>query len=495
VTSAALGRVALVGLAVSAAWPRGASAYDFSLELRTIGQGYQVRGYAPTGGNALLSRRRLTQLLNLSVFNLEPEAWHGDGDGAGGRRGADARGADTNVLYVDAALRFDTDFGGYTLGRPTGTDEIRELGQNQVDVLYALVGGRRLGGVVDLQLGRQIHFDLVDFYAFDGADVLVRLQRAFAVEAFGGTEVRGELPVASPVYELDGTSAGSRDPATRPAQNSALRPLAGAALVLGPDGDLPISARVAYRRLWSATADRLAGEPDTGVNDEKLAVTASAQWRRRVFLSGALRYNLLLATLDDEQVALRVRASARQWAGLDMVYLAPTFDGDSIWNVFSSGAYRDLRASWELGLGDALKVYARAFARHFEAAPGETDGSGARWAGGGSLGLAWRRARGVLRGDATLDDGYGGRKGGLDVSGRWELRPRALELEGRLTGFVWRSDQQASADERFVVGAQAGARWRLGQGVRLHVLAEDNVGTYYLGQYRGLAIVELDAFL
>ena len=44
-------------------------------------------------------------------------------------------------------------------------------------------------------------------------------------------------------------------------------------------------------------------------------------------------------------------------------------------------------------------------------------------------------------------------------------------------------------------GAQAGGRWLLGQGVRLHLLAEDNVGTYYASQFRGLAVVEVDAIL
>ena len=40
-------------------------AYDFSVDLRTIGQGYQVRRFAADGSNELLSRRRLTQYLDL----------------------------------------------------------------------------------------------------------------------------------------------------------------------------------------------------------------------------------------------------------------------------------------------------------------------------------------------------------------------------------------------------------------------------------------------
>ena len=44
-----------------------------------------------------------------------------------------------------------------------------------------------------------------------------------------------------------------------------------------------------------------------------------------------------------------------------------------------------------------------------------------------------------------------------------------------------------------VFGAEAGGRFRLGQGVHLHLLVEDNVGTYYESQFRGLAMLELDA--
>ncbi|HTA19594.1 MAG TPA: hypothetical protein VK989_09900, partial [Polyangia bacterium] len=303
-----VGRAVLVGVAVWAAGAARAWAYDFTVDVRTIGQGYQVRGYAPNGGSELLTRRRLTEILNVSVTDIEPGAWHGD----------DADRNARNVIYVDASMRLDTDFGSYMTARPTGTDDIHELQQNEVDVLWAYVGGRRIGGRLDFQLGRQLHFDLVDFYAFDGGDALVRLNRFVAAEAFGGTEVRGDLPVSSPMYELDGTSAGSRDPATRPAQSSELRPLAGAALVLGADGDLPVTARLAYQRMWAATADRAPGEPETGVDDEKLAATASAQWRRRVFLTAGVRYNLLLATMDDEQAALRVRATERQWLGVEM---------------------------------------------------------------------------------------------------------------------------------------------------------------------------------
>ena len=189
---------------------------------------------------------------------------------------------------------------------------------------------------------------------------------------------------------------------------------------------------------------------------------------------------------------MRVRATARQQVGLEMAYLAPSFDGDSIWNVFASGAYRDLRGSYELALDPGLKLYARGFARHYDAVDGDPTDV-ARWAGGGSAGAALRRRHGVVRLDGYFDGGFGGRKTGADLSARWEMRPRSLQLEGRLTGYEWKSDQQSATDKGVVFGVQAGGRFRLGEGTRLHLLIEDNFGSFYAAQYRGLAVLEVDA--
>ena len=48
------------------------------------------------------------------------------------------------------------------------------------------------------------------------------------------------------------------------------------------------------------------------------------------------RFNLLLGEFDDQQLVLRLRTAGRQWLSLENSYLAPNFDGDSIWNVFAS---------------------------------------------------------------------------------------------------------------------------------------------------------------
>ena len=173
-------------------------------------------GFAADGSNELLSRRRLTQYLDLNVFDIAPARWHGD-DG------------DRNLFYFDASLRFDSDFGGYMLGRPTGTDEIRELQQSQLDILYAFLGGRNVGGRVDFQLGRQIHFDLVDFYAFDGGDALVHVTPQLRRRGVR----RAPRCAASCRCRRRSTSSTAPAPARAirrrgPTQNAMLRPLVGA---------------------------------------------------------------------------------------------------------------------------------------------------------------------------------------------------------------------------------------------------------------------------
>jgi hypothetical protein len=103
-----------------------------------------------------------------------------------------------------------------------------------------------------------------------------------------------------------------------------------------------------------------------------------------------------------------------------------------------------------------------------------------------------------MRADGYAEDGFGGRKVGVDASARLAIR-RAFEVEGRLTGYEWRADTSSdaaqSSNEGVTFGAQAGGRWQLGQGVKLHVLGEDNIGTYYNSAFRVLAVVEVNASL
>ena len=104
-----LGAAALLVLLACSLTPSSAAAYDFSVDLRTIGQGYQVRRFA---------RRRQQR----AAVAAPAHAIHGP---ERVRHRARAAGAATTAIATcctfDASLRFDSDFGGYMLGRPTGS--------------------------------------------------------------------------------------------------------------------------------------------------------------------------------------------------------------------------------------------------------------------------------------------------------------------------------------------------------------------------------------
>ena len=263
-----------------------ARAYDFTVDVRTIGQGYQVR--------RLRARRQQRAAVAAAAHAVpRPERVRHRARALARRR----RRPQRPLLRRLAALRQRLRRLHAGRGRRAATRSA-SCKQNQIDILYAFLGGRNVGGHVDFQLGRQIHFDLVDFYAFDGADVArARDARRSASRRSPGPRCAASCRSSSPIYELDGTSAGSRDPATRPAQNADAAPAGRRGAGGGRRRAARWSARLAYRRIWSATADQLPGEPASGVNDEKLSLTASAAWRDRVFLAGGVRYNLLLGEL------------------------------------------------------------------------------------------------------------------------------------------------------------------------------------------------------
>jgi hypothetical protein len=124
--------------------PALAHAYDFQIDAQTIGQAYQLRA----ADDALVNRRRLTQYLGLSIYNLGPH------DDLG-------RPLPRNQLYLTASLRFDAEIGDYaTPAELSGRTPQRELFAEKLDLLYAYVGGNNFLGFLDFQLGRQILVDL-----------------------------------------------------------------------------------------------------------------------------------------------------------------------------------------------------------------------------------------------------------------------------------------------------------------------------------------------
>ena len=454
--------------------PSLARAYDFEVDAQTIGQAYQLRA----ADEALVNRRRLTQYLGLHIFNLGPQ------DDLG-------RPLPRNQLYLTSSMRFDADLGDYaSVAELSGRTPERDLTAERLDLLYAYLGGDNLFGFLDFQLGRQVLIDLYDWTSFDGLHVQARTPYHVAAELWGGLAVTGASVLDSPVYRVDGTALGGNplgSPAAR--QEDQLQPTFGVAARTVGLRDL--SARVSYERTMSPTGGpRQPGEPAWGVVDEKVGLTARGRlWSGRLVPWFAFRYNLLVGRLDEVYAGTRAQFG-RHGLSAEYVLAAPTFDGDSIWNVFASQAFDDVRLSYDFSWS-RVRLYANAFLRLY------ADERGTSTSAGGAAGARLELRRGWARLDGYYEDGYGGRRAGAELSTRIRLWGDPIDgifAEGRMSYAGFRDDARP-IDRADSFGVQAGLRYSPLHGVTLHGLVEENVNRIYASQLRVLALVDLSFWL
>ncbi len=454
-----------------------AHGYDFEVSARTEAYGYQLRRYE-RDGVSFLNRRRITQYLGLRVFNLLE-----DGAAPISRK---RRGRPPALLTFHAQLRFETDFGAYGESSPP----VPEIENNQLDLLLGGLEGRNLWGWVDFSLGRQLDTELHDFFAYDGLRVRVNTPWHLYAEAYVGTQVAGAHPFSSTIFETDGAS-GERS-------RSAWSPSFGAAVGVDELGWLV--ARLAYRGLASRAPESVGaggeGASVWGVDQEALFFGLGLDLPlRRVRLRPqlGLRYNVLLASLDELQAAAAVRVADRVELHLELTRSRPHFDGDSIFNLFANEPYSELSSRGSLLLapgGTALTISARAGYRWLwddGATPGVGDETGSSVLGL-ALDLRTARARAGLEA-YHLNERQGASYGG-DLDGSFAIR-RWLSVEGRLS--LARIHDSTRPDAQLTAfGVQAGATLTLVTGLRLHLLLEDNVSRLYASAFRLLGVVDVE---
>jgi hypothetical protein len=498
-----------VGLVTLVVWGAGRSwgllpaayAYDIEVNAETIGQGYQIA----SGAGTLISRRRLDQYLGLHLWNIGPK----DNFGAPLPR---------NQVYFDLSLRFDTDFASDCRPDPSGArpcvgwavpttfggrDVSQELRNNRFELLYALAGVRDLGGLVDLELGRQLLIDQFEFTSFDGLHAAVKTPYHFAAEVWGGLLVNGTAPIDSPIFRPDGTALSPLSP-----HDVDYKPTLGVAV--RSFGLRDLDTRFSYRRTFSPAqntteAERRTGAVD-GTTEEKIGWSARGRLLGgRIVPWAGLRYNVLVGVFDVIQGGARFTLSKRHSLQVEYVYSYPTFDGDSIWNVFARRQFDDLRASYDLRVG-RLRAYARGLLRAFHDVAETTDrvdptlpppspgGLGERLNYGGNLGGRVEVPGGYVRLDSYLETGYGGTRVGVDAATRMQVYRDFIALEGRLTYVHFRNDQRP-IDSGNSFGFQVGARAALGRGILLHALLEDNFNRFYRSQFRFYLVFDFSFLL
>ncbi len=508
-----------------------AHGYAVSADVTSIAQAYNLWTADPQA--ALVARRRVTNYLGLRIEDIS----------LGPRLRLDEPLA-RNELAVAIELRVDSDFGDYlcSVGRVTASSPLScldrtaggvrtdpELGNHRPELLFAYVEGRRLGGWLTLRLGRQLTWDLLDLRGLDGLQISAQTPFHVAIDAWGGLSQSGGLPIDPSLYVLDGTS---RSPDRRPddprQQSLSLQPTFGFSARLTGLRDLQV--RLSYRHTWSPTAGRQAAgcplgqscAPAWGSLEDRLAASAHGRLLDgRLQGWGAIRYDLLSGRLDEAQASLRTvlagdasaMARGQHTLNLDYRYDVPTWDGDSIWNVFASDPYhhaglryagrRTLSAPSMIRLRTArseLSWSIGGYGRMFVDIARATDAADAvasptvRPSAGGDASLQYRRGSSHLRIDGFYGGGYGGTQAGGDLAGRWALFRDNVSLESRVL-YTYYADELRESSRSHGVALQAGVRWAFIRGALLHVFIEDSIDRYSSSQVRLLASLDLSMLL
>jgi hypothetical protein len=531
-----LRRACVVAAVLSVAAP--AHAYEFWLRARTYGQAYQLRDYRLVGPDLFHGRRRITQLLSLRIFDV--------GDLAAKRRQARLPAGGPRITW-QSYLRIDHDFGDYSNERVTLPGPIRrdildvipELGESlaNLDLMYGFL---ELEGFAEdaltAQFGRIVADDGWGTTAFDGGGVRFEIPGTpFALAASGGLRVRDASPLGVAAYELDGTSGAACHEYVEAAmpgmgswqlvdrnraitnrrltsdyefcpQRQKLQPTLAASVAMRDVHG--ISAELGYRRTWSETVgligsvDRLdfpdlglypnefGQAPRSGINEERLHARVHADLRAGSYALApfaSARASLLHGVLDRGDAGIRVKGGPHAFEPV-VEYFFPTFDGDSIFNVFSLEPTTDVRlgyhytpeATWRASASGWLRKY-----KHDVALPSVAGGADASIEH--VFGGAWR-----ARLDGLWDDGWGGRRIGGAGDAAWK-RTGNHYLRGRVVLLGVREDGTSALGARRYVTTSGvlSTTYRISEQAAVHAIAELDYDAVHQLQTRVIGVIDL----
>jgi hypothetical protein len=512
-----------------------AHAYEFWMRSQTIAQAYQLREYKLIGPDVLLGRRRFTQTLALRIWDI--------GDYAKDRRIARRPEKGVRVSW-QSYLRVDHDFGTYANGRITivntrrdALDVIPELDESLLvfDLMYGFL---EVAGIADdrvtLRVGRLPADDGWGTTGIDGGSVRVELPQPVAVTATAGLRVRASSPAGLSSYELDGTGGAACREYVEAAtagtgtwklidrnraisggqftsdlefcpQREKRQPTIGFAIATSRIRNF--GAEVGYRRTFSGTVGLIGPEdrldfpdrglypnefgqaPAYGVNEEYVYARVHGELVRRDLTIGPFanaRVSLLHAALDRFDAGVRLTHERHTFEPA-IGYFLPTFDGDSIFNVFSIEPTTDARLGYRHD--GKVQLDASAWLRRYTHLDDTSSVAGGFSAGAERmLSPRWRG-----RADALWDDGYGGRRVGGSATAFWRAR-QTLWLRGRaiVLGVAEEADASAQRRSRYVTSSTVfGATWKLGDNAALHAIGEANYDEIHDTQLRVIAILDL----
>lgn len=466
---------AATGLAAASAVAAD-KAPDAEVTADTAAQFYEMR--SPTG-ETVIARRRLTVTLGAAVYDLLDKP-------------TDPLGP---TLTFRARLRYDADYGGSA--EETAVTNFNRLvpgfSRGPVDLMYGYVEGRRfLGGWLGFKLGRQYVTDALGWWSFDGGQVKVTTPYYVAVEAYGGLEQRGGMPLSTPRFEREGIWRGDRsgyDPALWPSfQPNDIAPAYGAAIETA--GFTWIHGRLTYRRVYNTGATNVtqfaSGQREpvtydgTRLSQERLGYSVEGTLPSVGGIKGGLAYDFYARRFGAIYASVDGYVSRRVTVSADYEYYRPTFDADSIWNFFVAMPMNDigLRAAWDatdrVSIAGGLR--GRAFTMQTEAtnqqqspgAPNDSPqipdanyypSSSIEPMGGANLSARYRIGEGSIGARGMADLARTGDRVGLDVYGERTLETRYV-LTGRAG--LWHWDDKLRPDrDALSFGYVAGAGYKI----------------------------------
>ncbi len=333
----------------------------------TTAQFYDVR--SPTG-ETVLSRRRLTTTLGVSTYDL-----------LGAEQATPADGRLQPELSFRARMRYDADYGADpNEAAPNAPNSVVPgFSRGPVDLMYGYVEGRRFArGWLGFKLGRQYTTDALGWWSFDGGEVKVTTPLYFSVEAYGGLEVRGGLPLSTPRFQSDGVWRGDRtgyDPSLYTAfQPNDIAPAIG--LAIETAGFSWMHGRLTYRRVYNTGSSNVSmfasgltapvTYDGTRVSSERVGYSVDGNLAQVGGVRGGFAWDMYNAKMASMYASLDAYAGQKLTLSLDYDYYAPTYDADSIWNFFMGEPMNDLGARASYSLSDYVSMAGGVHGRIFQ---------------------------------------------------------------------------------------------------------------------------------
>ncbi|HVY25245.1 MAG TPA: hypothetical protein VHB79_01785 [Polyangiaceae bacterium] len=407
--------------ATVAVLPAPARAYETEVDASIAAQYYVL---SSPWGDPELRRRRYTEMLGLSVWNIQGEL--------------DPRGP---RLSFQSRMRLDADFGQSSAERTLGSPNyIPGLQQAPLDLMYAYLEGQRyLNGYFGFRIGRQYLFDSLGFWSFDGALVSLSTPANVVFEAYAGFEQRGGgLPYfGTRRFESQGVYRGDRygfEANYYPSylDESRLAPAAGVSVEASGFGVL--HSRLSYRKVINRDEVNVSPFVDRGdgqwflsgnrTSSERVGYSLRADSANVGALNASVVYDFYNQIFSQYALTGDAYLGPRVTVGGRFERYTPTFDGDSIFNWFSHMPTTSALGRADVRFSRALQATLSGGVRWFE-----TEGSPSTYAADPDVSKTGRLF------DISVDAGarYDLGRGSLGLRGGGETGQRGHRLGGDLT--------------------------------------------------------------